>query len=151
MLADSIFTAEHLHALLEDNSIYVIQDLQIVLPNVAPHWARLSKQKKLKNIQVDDLSKEADEQKIFGERFYERLVQVLTKDTANFDIYSKLVPRDSSGTSTAREVLRARFDIILFDRCSCLRRTESLHTLRTARRSVSVRHSWLRRAHQRWI
>ncbi|CAF1554497.1 unnamed protein product [Adineta ricciae] len=98
ILADSVFTSDHLQNLLEENSTFVVQDMQIFLPYVSSSWTRLLKQKRIKNVQIDDLSRENNEEKIFGERFYERLVQVLTKDTTNFDIYSKLRPRDSSGT-----------------------------------------------------
>ena len=99
ILADSVFTSDHLQNLFEENSTFAIQDLQIFLPYVSSPWMRLLKQKHVKNVQIDDLSRDNNEEKIFGERFYERLVQVLTKDTINFDIYSKLRPRDSSGTS----------------------------------------------------
>jgi hypothetical protein len=60
---------------------------------------RLSKQKHVKNIEIDDLSKEINEENSLGEQFYQRLVQVLNKNTINFDIYTKLIPRDSAGTS----------------------------------------------------
>ncbi len=35
----------------------------------------------------------------FGDLFYERLVEILNKPSVNFDIYTKLIPRESSGTS----------------------------------------------------
>ncbi|UJR13645.1 hypothetical protein I4U23_000657 [Adineta vaga] len=98
ILADSIFTSDHLHSLFEDNSTFVIQDLQIILPYGSPQWIRLLKQKQIKHIHIDDLSKEINEENTFGEGFYERFIEILTKDTINFDIYSKLIPRTSSGT-----------------------------------------------------
>ncbi|CAF1454047.1 unnamed protein product [Adineta steineri] len=98
ILTDSLLTSDHLHNLLEDNSTYAIQDLQIILPYVSTQWTRLLKQKQLKNIQIDDVSNESQEKDLFGKQFYERLIQILTKDTINFDIYTKLIPRDSSGT-----------------------------------------------------
>jgi hypothetical protein len=99
ILVDSILTSEHLQNLFEDNSTYIIQDLQIILPFISHQWTRLLKQKYIKNIEIDDLSKEINENNSFGNKFYEQLVQILTKNSINFDIYTKLIPRDSSGTS----------------------------------------------------
>jgi hypothetical protein len=105
ILADSALTSDHLHSLFDDSSTYIVQDLQIILPYISPQWTRLLKQRCLKNIQIDDLSKEINEDSTFGDRFYERFVQILNKDTVNFDIYTKLIPRESSGTSKNKEVL----------------------------------------------
>src|SRR5689334_11217811 len=99
ILTDSILTSDHIHNLFEDNSTFIIQDLQIILPFISQQWTRLLKQKHLKNIEIDDLSKEINEENSFGNQFYEQLVEILNKDTINFDIYTKLIPRDSSGTS----------------------------------------------------
>ncbi|CAF3328543.1 unnamed protein product [Rotaria sp. Silwood2] len=98
ILSDSVLTSDHFYNLFEDNSTYVIEDLQIILPFISHQWTRLLKQKYLKNIQLDDLSKEINEENSFGNKFYERLSQILNKDIINFDIYNKLIPRDSSGT-----------------------------------------------------
>jgi len=107
ILVDSILTSEHLQNLFEDNSTYIIQDLQIILPFISHQWTRLLKQKYIKNIEINDLSKEINENNSFGNEFYERLVQILTKDSINFDIYTKLIPRDSSGTS--KNIKKNRF------------------------------------------
>ena len=101
ILADSIFTSNHIHKLFEDNSAYVIQDLQIILPYISHQWTRLLKQK---HIKINDISRETNEQTSFGDQFYERLVQILNKNTVNFDIYAKLIPRDSSGTSNKKKI-----------------------------------------------
>ncbi|CAF3956830.1 unnamed protein product [Rotaria sordida] len=98
ILSDSVLTSDHFSNLFEDNSTYIIEDLQIILPFISHQWIRLLKQKYLKNIQIDDLSKEINEENSFGNIFYERLIQILNKNTINFDIYNKLIPRDSSGT-----------------------------------------------------
>ncbi|CAF3782004.1 unnamed protein product [Rotaria sp. Silwood1] len=98
ILTDSVLTSDHFYNLFEDNSTYVIEDLQIILPFISHQWTRLLKQKYLKNIQIDDLTKEINEKNSFGNQFYERLIQILNKHTINFDIYNKLIPRDSSGT-----------------------------------------------------
>jgi len=105
ILSDSIFTCDNFHSLFDENSSYLIQDLQIILPFVSNQWIRLSNnylQKQLQNIQINDLSKKINEENSFGELFYDRLYEVLNKDSINFDIYTKLIPKDSSGTSKKR-------------------------------------------------
>jgi hypothetical protein len=52
---------------------------------------------------MNDLSHERNEENAFGELFYERLYEVLNKDSINFDIYKKLIPRENSGTSKKRK------------------------------------------------
>ncbi|CAF4635849.1 unnamed protein product [Rotaria socialis] len=101
ILSDSLFTCDNFYSVFEDQSSYAIQDLQLLLPFVSNQWAKLSSSylaKKLLNIQINDLSDEIDQDNSFGHLFYERLVQLLTKDSINFDIYMKLIPRDNSGT-----------------------------------------------------
>jgi hypothetical protein len=66
---------------------------------ITHQWTRLLKQKHLKNIEIDDISKEVNEDNSFGNGFYQQLAENLNKQTVNFDIYTKLIPRDSSGTS----------------------------------------------------
>ncbi|CAF0725790.1 unnamed protein product [Adineta steineri] len=98
ILSDSLFTSENFHSLFEENTSYVIQDLEISLPYVSNQWMKLSTnylQKQLENVQIYDLSNEINEENSFGQRFYERLLHVLNND---FDIYSKLIPRNNSGT-----------------------------------------------------
>ncbi|CAF4346061.1 unnamed protein product, partial [Adineta steineri] len=98
ILSDSLFTTENFHSLFEENTSYVIQDLEISLPYVSNQWMKLSTnylQKQLENVQIYDLSNEINEENSFGQRFYERLLHVLNND---FDIYSKLIPRNNSGT-----------------------------------------------------
>jgi len=53
----------------------------------------------LQNVRINDLSTDINEENSFGQRFYERLIQILNNDLVDFDIYTKLIPRDSSGTS----------------------------------------------------
>jgi hypothetical protein len=115
ILSDSILTSEHIHNLFEDNSNYTIQQLQIILPFISPQWTRLFKQKYLKNIEINDLSKEVNEDNSFGNEFYQRLTENLNKPTVNFDIYMKLIPRDSSGTSKIKSErkFRVQFSIVL--------------------------------------
>ncbi|CAF2104100.1 unnamed protein product [Rotaria magnacalcarata] len=101
ILSDSLFTCDNFYSVFEDQPSYVIQDLQLLLPFVSNQWTKLSSSylaKKLDNIQINDLSDEIDQDNLFGRLFYERLIQLLTKDSINFDIYTKLIPRDSSGT-----------------------------------------------------
>jgi hypothetical protein len=105
ILSDSIFTCENFHNLFEENPSYLVQDLQIILPFISNQWIRLVNnylQKQLQNVQINDLSNEINEEILFGELFYERLYEVLNKDSVNFDFYNKLIPRDSSGTSKKR-------------------------------------------------
>ncbi|CAF2710465.1 unnamed protein product [Rotaria sp. Silwood2] len=101
ILSDSIFTCDTVYSLFEENSSYLVQDLQMILPFVSNQWTKLSNnylEKKLKNIQINDLSGKIDEENSFGQVFYEKFSQILTKDSVNFDIYTKLLPRDNSGT-----------------------------------------------------
>lgn len=77
----------------------MIQDLQIILPFISHQWTRLLKQKYLKTIEINDLSKEINEENRFGTKFFEELREFLNQSSINFDIYSKLIPRDSSGSS----------------------------------------------------
>ncbi|CAF0751034.1 unnamed protein product [Rotaria sordida] len=101
ILSDSIFTCDNFYSLFEENSSYVVQDLQIILPFISNQWIKLANnylEKKLKKIQINTLSDEIDQENSFGQIFYERLIQILTKDSVNFDIYTKLIPRDNSGT-----------------------------------------------------
>ncbi|CAF3324183.1 unnamed protein product [Rotaria sp. Silwood1] len=106
ILSDSLFTCDHFYSLFEDNSSYLVQDLQIILPFVSNQWIKLSNnylEKKLKYVQIDDLSGNINQENSFGQVFYERLIQTLTKDSTNFDIYTKLIPRDNSGTIAFEE------------------------------------------------
>ncbi|CAF3466823.1 unnamed protein product [Rotaria socialis] len=98
ILADSTFTSDHLNNLFEDGGKYLTEDLQIILPFISHQWTKLLKQKCVKNIHIDDLSKEINNENSFGNEFYQRLNQVLYKDSIDFDIYHKLISRDSSGT-----------------------------------------------------
>ncbi len=102
ILSDSLFTSENFHSLFEENPSYLVQDLQIILPFISNQWKQLTNdylQKQLKNIQINDLSNEINGENSFGELFYDRLYDVLNKDSINFDIYTKLISRDHSGTS----------------------------------------------------
>ncbi|CAM4785388.1 unnamed protein product [Rotaria magnacalcarata] len=98
ILADSTFTSDHLNNLFEDGGKYLTEDLQIILPFISHQWTKLLKQKCIKSIHIDDLSKVINNENSFGNEFYQRLNQVLYKDSIDFDIYNKLIPRDSSGT-----------------------------------------------------
>jgi hypothetical protein len=106
ILSDSIFTCENFYSLFEENPSYLVQDLQIILPFISNQWIRLLNnylQKQLQNVQINDLSNEINDEISFGELFYERLYEVLNKDSVNFDFYKKLIPRESSGTSKKRK------------------------------------------------
>ena len=105
ILSDSAFTCDDLYSLFDENPSYLIQDLQIILPFVSNEWTKLSNNflnKQVENIQINDLSGGSNQDGSFGQLFYERLVQCLNKESVNFDIYTKLIPRDSSGTSKKR-------------------------------------------------
>ncbi len=102
ILSDSLFTSENFRSLFEENPSYFVQDLHIILPLISNQWKQLANdylEKQLKNIQINDSSNEINETNAFGELFYERLYGVLNKASVNFDIYAKLIPRNSSGTS----------------------------------------------------
>jgi hypothetical protein len=102
ILSDSTFTSENFHSLFEENPTFLLQDLQIVLPLVSKQWSKIVNnylQKQLEHVEINDLSHSINQENVFGERFYERLIQSLRNDAVNFDVYSKLTPRDSSGTS----------------------------------------------------
>lgn len=102
ILSDSIFTSENFQNLFEENPSYVIEDLEIILPFISNQWKRLGNnylQKHLQNIQIIDLSNDINDEILFGDLFYDRLYEILNKNTNNFDIYNKLIPRDTSGTS----------------------------------------------------
>lgn len=83
-----------MHNLIEDQK--AVEHLQIILPFISAQWTRLAKQK---TIEIEDLSKEIHAENSFANQFYENLVRQLSKNTANFDIYSKLNPRNNAGTS----------------------------------------------------
>ena len=91
--------SEHIHALFEENSTFVVEQLQIILPFISHQWTRLLKQKCLRHVQIDDVSKECNENSEFGENFAQKLMEILNADNVSFDIYNKLVPRESAGTS----------------------------------------------------
>ncbi len=102
ILSDSMFTCENFSSLFEENPSYLVQDLQLMLPFVSNQWmqcANHSLQKHLENVRIDDLSNEGNQENAFGELFYDRLCEVLSHDSTSFDIYTKLIPRDNSGTS----------------------------------------------------
>ena len=77
----------------------IVQDLQFILPSISNQWTRLLKQKYVQHIQINDLSNEINEENSFGKIFYQQFVEILNRDTINFDIYNKLIPRESAGTS----------------------------------------------------
>ena len=103
ILSDSIFTCDKFYNLFEEeNCSYVIQDLEIILPFVSNQWIKLLTnylKNKLENIQIHDISSEINLDNSFGKLFYERLIQILTKNSINFNIDTKLISRDRSGTS----------------------------------------------------
>ena len=102
ILSDAVLSPDHIHSLFVENSSFAVQDLHLILPLLSHLWTRLSTnylQKRLKHVQLDDCSAEVNEENTFGKKFYEGLIDILSKETVNFDIYTKLVPRDSSGTS----------------------------------------------------
>lgn len=83
----------------------MLQDLQLVLPLVSSQWSKLTHhlQKHVEYVRIHDVFHPIEEESSFGQRFYERLMSVLQDESVNFDIYGKLPPRDSSGTSKTRE------------------------------------------------
>lgn len=102
ILSDSTYSSDDFYNLFEENPSYIIQDLQLVLPSVSNQWIKLAShylEKKLRHVQINDISDELDNDNSFGQIFCEKLIQALTKESVNFDIYSKLIPRESGGTS----------------------------------------------------
>lgn len=99
ILSDSIFVAEHISHLFEENSTLIIEQLQILLPFISHQWTRLLKQKFVKHIDIEDIAKENNANSDFGQIFTQKLMQILHAQSVSFDIYNKLIPRDSSGTS----------------------------------------------------
>ena len=53
----------------------------------------------MKHVQLLDLSTDLEQENNFGEGFSQRLGEILSQDTTDFDIYRKLIPRDSAGAS----------------------------------------------------
>lgn len=102
VLSDSIFISEHISDLFEENSTFIIEQLQILLPFISHQWTRLLKQKFLKHIEIDDISKENNANSDFGQIFTQKLMQILNSSSVSFDVYNKLIPRDSSGTSETK-------------------------------------------------
>ena len=105
MLSDSLFTAENFSSLFREDREYVLENLQIVLPFVSNQWMKLANnylQKYVEHIEIHDLTNEVVANSSFGHRLYERLVQVIRNDSSHFDIYSKLVSGNNSGTSKAK-------------------------------------------------
>lgn len=104
VLSDSTFTCENLQSLFEENPSYLVQDLQIILPSMSDQWKRLGKnylEKQLKHVQIEDLSNEIHEENFFGALFFERFYEIFNRDSVDFDIYAKLIPKDNSGTSNS--------------------------------------------------
>lgn len=102
VLSDSLFTCDNLFNLFDEYSSFLVQDLQLILPYISNQWQKLATQYSshhLKNIEINDLSDNIKSNHVFGKLFYDRFVHFLNRNSNNFDIYSKLTPRDSSGTS----------------------------------------------------
>ncbi|CAF0750388.1 unnamed protein product [Adineta ricciae] len=101
MLSDSLFTAENFSSLFQEDRDYVLENLQIVLPFVSNQWMKLANnylKKHVEHVEIHDLTNEVVANNSFGHRLYERLVQVIRNDSNHFDIYSKLVSGNNSGT-----------------------------------------------------
>jgi len=117
-----LFTCENLGNIFEENPSYLIRNLQIVLPLITNQWNRLAKNflpKYIENIQLNDLSNEQVAEEFFGDVFYDTLAEVLYRHSVNFDIPTKLVPRDNAGTSKNKKWKRECFfywiDLVAFD------------------------------------
>lgn len=82
-------------------------------------WTKLSKQKYIKNIQIDDLSKEINQENLFGSQFYHRLYEILNRNNINFDICNKLIARDTSGTSNKSKQTLFKIKSIFLSYFSC--------------------------------
>jgi hypothetical protein len=102
LLADSVFSSEHLSGLFNNNVSYRIQDLHVTLPYVSDQWSKVLRsrlEKYLHRVQINDASVQVDGENHFGEIFYKRLSRRLNDEAVNFDISMKLIPKDTSGTS----------------------------------------------------
>ena len=123
----------------------------MVLPFVSDQWSKVLRsrlEKYLHRVQINDTSAEVDRENHFGEIFYKRLSRRLNDEAVNFDISMKLIPKETSGTSKQGKRERA---VSANPLSSCIRRTGSLRSLWTTRRSVSVWHPRLRCLGQRRI
>ena len=102
VLSDAMLTCEHVSRLFEEQNSFVVRELHMTFPFVSSQWksfARDHLSKHLQKVHMSDLLMEAYTPGTFGEIFYENLSQVLDKDMVDFDIYSKLLAKDTSGTS----------------------------------------------------
>jgi hypothetical protein len=102
VLTDALLTSNHLSRLLADRSTVCVQDLHLILPFVSSQWATLFREQlnvDLQHAQVDDVSNRNGSVEHFGDRFYETLIACQTCESVDFDIYNKLIAKDSSGTS----------------------------------------------------
>ena len=101
-----MLTCSHVCRLFEEQNSFAVRELHLTLPFVSSQWksvARDQLSKHLQKVQISDLLMEAYTPGTFGEIFYDKLSQALNKDTVDFDIYSKLVAKDTSGTSKLRQ------------------------------------------------
>ena len=114
VLADSLFTTTHFSRLFPSDGSTRVEGLQLILPFASSAWKKLIQDQLPKSVryaQITDASGEIDEENRFGEIFYQKLCSILHDDTVNFDIHTKLIPRDSSGTS---EKTRMRAKVMTF-------------------------------------
>lgn len=78
--------------------MFRIENLQVVLPFVTNNWKQI--EKLVKNFTLSVPSTETKKENMFGEIFYEKLVRRLTEKNISFEVHEKLVPRQSSGSSS---------------------------------------------------
>jgi hypothetical protein len=123
VLADAVLSSDHFHRLFDENSFSIIRDLRVTLPFISQHWTRLSSNylsKHLQHVRFDDLSADDNNEHRFGQGFYERIAGLLTNAPVNFDIASRLIPRDSAGSSETRQLIE-RVDERCVRLSSCFR------------------------------
>lgn len=99
---DCTLTSEHFHRLIEETSPIATEDLQMSFPYVSPSWTRFSSNylsKRFKHVRLDDLSSDPPNENPFGEIFLQRFKENLVKETIQFDLEQKLIPRENAGAS----------------------------------------------------
>ena len=120
VLSDSLLTSNDFSRLFPSDGSTLVEGLQLILPFASSAWKKLLHDQLPKSIryaQITDASGDIDEENRFGEIFYQKLCSILQDDTVNFHIHTKLIPRDSSGTS---EEIRLEWRVTKFVNLSVL-------------------------------
>ena len=120
ILADSVFTSEHLSSLLQSHESYQLENLHLILPFISTQWKKLFEDqlsKSLQRAQINNGSAQVNDDNEFGEVFYEKISGILQDKKVNFDIDTKLIPKDSSGTSETTNRINRKIRLPIFFSC----------------------------------